>query len=111
MRVAARLPLLWILFGWQIASWTHSGSNREVTPVGVWTRIAEKIRAKREFPPPPAVASDQLLETRLNDSRRRREETFRRAPEISKLTSKLHAEERANHFGEAMAEAMRRNHA
>lgn len=79
--------------------------------MGVWTRIAEKIRAKRGFPPPPAVASDQLLEIRLKDSRRRREETFRRAPEISKLTSKLHAEERANHFGEAMAEAMRRNHA
>lgn len=79
--------------------------------MGVWTRIAEWIRARRELPPPPAVASDQLLETRLNDSRRRREETFRRAPEISKLTSKLHAEERANHFGEAMSEAMRKRYA
>lgn len=79
--------------------------------MGVWTRIAEKIRAKRRFPPPPAIANEQLLEIRLNDSRRRREETFRRAPEVRNLTAKLHAEERANHFGEAMAEAMRRNHA
>lgn len=79
--------------------------------MGVWTRIADRIRARREFPPPPATANDQLLEIKLKDSRRRREETFQRAPEISKLTSKLHAEERANHFGEAIAEAMRKKHA
>lgn len=79
--------------------------------MGVWTRIADRVRAKRRFPPPPAASSDQLLELRLKDSRRRREETFRQAPEVSRLTSKLYAEERANHFGEAMAEAMRRNRA
>lgn len=75
--------------------------------MGLWSRIVDRIYAKRPFPPPPAVTDELLLE----DARRRREETFRRAPEIRRLTSKLHAEERANHFGEAMAEAMRRNHA
>lgn len=79
--------------------------------MGVWTRIADRVRAKRRFPPPPAVANDQLLELRLKDSRRRREETFRKAPEVSRLTAKLHAEEQANHFGEAMSEAMRKRYA
>lgn len=78
--------------------------------MGLWTRIMDGVRAKRRFPPPPAIANEQLLELRLKESRRRRKETFERAPEISKLTSKLYAEERANHFGEAIVEAMRRNY-
>ena len=78
--------------------------------MGVWTRITDRIRAKRRFPPPPAVANEQLLEPQLKDTRRRREETFRQAPEVSSLTAKLHAEARANHFGEAISEAMRKRY-
>lgn len=82
-----------------------------MTRVSVLARIIGKIRDRKHFPPPPAIANEQLLETRLNESRRRREDTFRRGPEISRLTSKLYAEERQNHFGEAIAIAMRRNDA
>lgn len=75
-------------------------------------RLKKVIGCGWSPPPPPGMSSDPLfLESRLEDAQKRRRETFFRAPEVNRLTSKLHEEARRNHFGEAIDVAMQRRHA
>lgn len=74
--------------------------------------LLESIKARLWDPPAPPAATDEgTLEAKLVESQYRRWETFSRRAEVDSLTAKLRAEDRKNHFGEAVSMAMRKRHA
>lgn len=74
--------------------------------------LLESIKSRLWDPPaPPAFTDKRVLEAKLAEAKRRRDETFSHREKVDSLTAKLRAEDRKNHFGEAVSAAMRKRHA
>lgn len=77
----------------------------------VLAAIRNCFRARWTPPPAPGPELTPHAEVvSIEEARARKQETFRRAPEVAALTAKVRQEGQRNHFGEAIDSAMSRRY-